>query len=259
MEELNDIKIDTIRPSKLVNRSEINEIDNFFLTLGLIFNDLKGLMIFYRHCEEKYLVQENEGLTFRNGELGGLKLQVHRLMIGLIREAIKYIHKKKDLIKSIDFKLIESKIHKNNLDKKILDDLIEKLTDLKKKSNYPSSINGYKKFWGKKKIGWFDPPFKHWLVGDLDIKINPELGIEFGGKFYVIKLFLKSEKITKDKLSQILSLMEYQLRKETDEEVIFCVLDVKNSKLYENAKGDFSYLPLLEGEAKSFETIWKAI
>ncbi len=116
MEELNDIKIDTIRPSKLVNRSEINEIDNFFLTLGLIFNDLKGLMIFYRHCEEKYLVQENEGLTFRNGELGGLKLQVHRLMIGLIREAIKYIHKKKDLIKSIDFKLIESKIHKNNLD-----------------------------------------------------------------------------------------------------------------------------------------------
>ena len=162
-----------------------------------------------------------------------------------------------DFYKALREEIID--IHKNNLDKKVLDHLIGKLTDLKKKTNYPLSINGYKKFWGKKKIEWFDPPFKHWLIGDLDIKINPELGIEFGGKFYVIKLFLKSEKITKDKLSQILSLMENQLRKETDEEIIFCVLDVKNAKLYENTKDDFSYLPLLEGEAKSFETIWKAI
>ncbi|WP_136668863.1 hypothetical protein [Flavobacterium sp. H122] len=166
-------------------------------------------------------------------------------------------HPASDFYKSLREEIID--VHKNNLDKKVLDDLIEKLTDLKKKTNYPLSISGYKKFWGKKKIEWFDPPFKHWLIGDLDIKINPELGIEFGGKFYVIKLFLKSEKITKDKLSQILSLMENQLRSETDDEVIFCVLDVKNAKLYENAKGDFSYLPLLEGEAKSFETIWKAL
>ena len=162
-----------------------------------------------------------------------------------------------DFYKALREEIID--VHKRKLDKNVLDDLIENLTDLKKKTNYPLSISGYKKFCGKKKIEWFDPPFKHWLIGDLDIKINPELGIEFGGKFYVIKLFLKSEKITKDKLSQILSLMENQLRSETDDEVIFCVLDVKNAKLYENAKGDFSYLPLLEGEAKSFEIIWKAI
>lgn len=162
-----------------------------------------------------------------------------------------------DFYKILREEIIE--IHKNNLDKKILDDLVEKLTDSKKKVNYPISIKGYKKFWGKKNIDWFDPPFKHWIIGDLDVKINPELGIEFGGKFYVIKLFLKAEKISKDKLSQILSLMENQLRESTVEEVVFCVLDVKNAKLYENDKGGFEYLPLLEGEAKSFETIWKAI
>ncbi|WP_431242556.1 hypothetical protein ACQ9BO_22455 [Flavobacterium sp. P21] len=97
------------------------------------------------------------------------------------------------------------------------------------------------------------------MTGDLDIKINPELGLSFDNKFYVIKLFLKADKISKDKLSQILSLMESQLRKETGDEIIFAVLDVKNSKLYENTKGDYTYLPLLEGEAKSFESIWKAI
>lgn len=125
--------------------------------------------------------------------------------------------------------------------------------------NYPVSIEGYKKFWGKKKIEWFDPPFYHWIIGDLDVKINPELGLSFDNKFYIIKLFLKADKISKDKLSQILSLMESQLRKEVGEDAIFAVLDVKNAKLYENVKGDFTYLPLLEGEAKSFESIWKAI
>jgi hypothetical protein len=115
MEELNNIKIDTLKPYKLIDKSKLNEIDNFFLTLGLIYNDLKGLVIFYRLSEEKYLVKEEEGLTFRNGELGGLKLQIYRLMIGLIRETIKFIYLKQSTIKSPKFKLIESKIHKNDL------------------------------------------------------------------------------------------------------------------------------------------------
>lgn len=162
-----------------------------------------------------------------------------------------------DFYKALREEIIEN--HKNNGEKKTLDNLLQKLTDSKKIVNYPTSIDGYKKFWGKKKIEWFDPPFYHWLTGDLDIKINPELGLAFDNKLYVIKLFLKADKISKDKLSQILSLMESQLRKEAGDEVIFAVLDVKNSKLFENAKGDFTYLPLLEGEAKSFESIWKAI
>lgn len=166
-------------------------------------------------------------------------------------------HPASDFYKALREEIIET--HKINGDKKSLDKLMQKLTDLKKKINYPISIDGYKKFWGKKKIEWFDPPFYHWLTGDLDVKINPELGLSFDNKFYVVKLFLKADKISKDKLSQILSLMESQLRKEAGDDVIFAVLDVKNAKLYENIKGDFTYLPLLEGEAKSFESIWKAI
>ncbi|OXA73922.1 hypothetical protein B0A67_02375 [Flavobacterium aquidurense] len=162
-----------------------------------------------------------------------------------------------DFYKALREEIIDT--HKNNDDKKRLDNLLQKLTDSKKIANYPSSIDGYKKFWGKKKTQWFNPPFYHWLTGDLDIKINPELGLAFDKKYYVIKLFLKADKISKDKLSQILSLMESQLRKEAGDQVIFAVLDVKNSKLYENTKDNFTYLPLLEGEAKSFESICKAI
>jgi len=39
-----------------------------------------------------------------------------------------------------------------------LDDIIPSLVDAKKIGNYQEIIDGYKKFWGKKAIGWFDPP-----------------------------------------------------------------------------------------------------
>ncbi|MFN8251090.1 MAG: hypothetical protein U0V75_04350 [Ferruginibacter sp.] len=150
-------------------------------------------------------------------------------------------------------------IHQNGESKAALNKLLDGLTDEKKIKNYPDAINGYKKFWGRKNFSWFSPPSKHWKVGDVDIKINPELGLEYEDKFIVVKLYLKAEKLTKDRVSQILSLLESQLRKKTEPEILFCVLDVKNAKLFINEEKDVSYLPLLKGEVRSFETIWKAI
>lgn len=93
----------------------------------------------------------------------------------------------------------------------------------------------------------------------MDVRINPELGLEYDGKFILAKLYLKSDKLSKDKISQILTLMESQLRKEVDEEVRMAVLDVKNAKLFVKEDEDISLLPLLDGEARSFEAIWKGI
>src|SRR5574343_1081404 len=101
MQELKNIKVDLIDPLKIIDKNNSNDIDNFFLTLGLIYNDLKGLIIFYRHCKEKYVIKkDNEGLTFKNSELAGLQLQIQRLMIGLVRETIKFIYKKRLIIES---------------------------------------------------------------------------------------------------------------------------------------------------------------
>jgi len=150
-------------------------------------------------------------------------------------------------------------VHRKDGSKAELNDLMNGLTDEKKIKNYPDAIAGYKKFWGNKKFTWFQPPAKHWKNGDVDIKINPELGLEYEDKFIVIKLYMKAEKLTKDRVTQILSLLESQLRKRVEPEVLFCVLDVKNAKLFINESKDSSFLPLLEGEVRSFETIWKAI
>lgn len=151
-------------------------------------------------------------------------------------------------------------IHKNKLAKEELDEILNSLTDDKKRANYPDLINGYKKFWGRKKIKWFKPPFKNWKIGELEIRINPELGLEYNGQFYVIKLFFKDDKIQKSQFDQIITLMEYQLRSKVNEpEIKFALLDIRKSKLYPQKDDSKELVPLLLGEAKSFVEIWKGI
>lgn len=151
------------------------------------------------------------------------------------------------------------KNHENGGGKKELNKITDSITDPKKIKNYNEALNGYKKFWGRKDITFFLPPHKHWIIGDVDIRINPELGLEYDNNYYVVKLYLKNDKLSKDKIDQILTLMESQLRKKVENEVKMAVLDVKNSKLYIKHDSDITLVSLLDGEAKSFESIWKSL
>lgn len=151
-------------------------------------------------------------------------------------------------------------IHKKGLSKDELDKVLDSLTDDKKKTNYPGLIEGYKKFWGRRKMRWFQPPYRNWKIGDLEIRINPELGLEYNGQFYVVKLFFKDEKIQRSQFDQILTLMEYQLRSKVNEpEIQFAILDIRKAKLYPQKGNSTELIPLLLGEAKSFIEIWKGI
>lgn len=151
-------------------------------------------------------------------------------------------------------------IHKKGQEKEELDNLLTTLTDDKKKANFPPLIEGYKKFWGRKKINWFQPPFKSWKIGDIEIRINPELGLEYNGQFYVVKLYFKDDKIQSYQINQILTLMEDQLRNKVNEpEVSFAILDIRKAKLYPQKDKSLELIPLLLGEAKSFAEIWRGI
>jgi hypothetical protein len=167
-------------------------------------------------------------------------------------------HPSKDFYKILRDGIIE--IHQGNGKKSDLDKILNELSNDVKIKNYPDIIRGYKKFWGRKDIQWFNPTTVHWKQGEVDINVNPELGLEYNGNFYIIKLYFKSDKLTKDRSGQILSLMESKLRKVVAvDEVLFAILDVRNSKLFINENKETIYLPLLDGELKSLEIIWKGI
>ena len=127
-----------------------------------------------------------------------------------------------------------------------------------KKENYAEAIDGYCKWWGKKKIVWVTPPRKTWAIGDIRIELNPELGLVYNGKIHYIKLFVTTNDILDKKHADlILTLMEKELREKVPEEAVFCVLDIKRGKLHEYKKGNNNLYSLLKGEAVSFETMWK--
>lgn len=149
-------------------------------------------------------------------------------------------------------------LHQNNKDKSELDKILNDLTDKKKINRYPALIESYKSFLGRKKIEWFEPPFKEWKINDLRIKLNPELGLEINDKLYVIKLYFKSDSLSQMKADLILLLMNTRLKKGDYKEATFAVLDIERKKLFEKTKLKKNHVPLLEGEALSFINIWNS-
>lgn len=83
--------------------------------------------------------------------------------------------------------------------------------------------------------------------------LNPEIGINWQGKKYMIKLYLKvNEMLDKRHADIILALMESELREKLDKEVEFGILDVRRGILFFHVDNDPRLLILLKSEGLEF-------
>jgi hypothetical protein len=151
------------------------------------------------------------------------------------------------------FREAVQELHMKDRDKKELSKIIGTLPD-KKIDNYNAMVTGYKKFLGTKKISWFEPPRKEWKYGGLEIPINPELGLLWNETKYLIKLYLKTDKPSKDRSASILALMKYAI---PAKDCVHALLDVRNSKVYFFEDSMLGLIPLVEAEATSLEHLLK--
>lgn len=149
------------------------------------------------------------------------------------------------------FREAVQEIHQTGVSKNDLLKTIGSLPD-NKIENYNKMVEGYKKFIGKKVCNWFKPPRKSWNIGNIIVPVNPELGLEWNNQKYIIKMYLKSEKPSKDRLASILALMKNTI---SENDYMYSVLDVRNSKLYIYEKEMDLLIPLVEAEAKALESI----
>lgn len=134
------------------------------------------------------------------------------------------------------YKIIRDKIiniHKHNLGKNAIDAILIDLLDIKKLNTYPILVHGYKKWWGRKNIEWYDPPNEIVQYGkNLELSINPELGLLINNNPYLIKLYFKSEALSKNKMDIILETMKLFLEDSCPENTIMGVLDIRESKIF---------------------------
>lgn len=161
-----------------------------------------------------------------------------------------------DFYKPIRDKIIE--IHEYDFPKKALFSFLSTITDHKKLQNYPRILEGYKKWWGRKELVWFKPPNNIFTDQNIGIMINPELGLSINNhKRYIIKLYLKSEKLTKFKVEVINYLMQVSLSNQCKNGEIMAVLDVRQSKIFEATTSfDNTIKALLSAELAYIANLW---
>ena len=142
------------------------------------------------------------------------------------------------------------------------EDLLELLEEVRDdvRDNYQLMINGFLKFWKPTRMKWFNPIKRIVHYGGLKMIINPEIGIEWQGSKYMVKLFLKAnEYLDKRHADIILAMMENELREKVDEGVRFAILDVRRGKIFSYANDNPRLLVLLRAESRSFADIWNGL
>jgi len=149
-------------------------------------------------------------------------------------------------------------IHKAGGSRNELAGILQGVSEKNRLSNYPAAITGYKKWWGKKELKWFQPPNELFSGSGVDVSINPELGLLINGERHLVKLYLKADKLTKARADLITGLMEEALGV-ASKDAKMSVLDVRNAKLFVGASASASFLPMIEAELAYIAKLWPSL
>lgn len=162
-----------------------------------------------------------------------------------------------DFYKPLRDRLIE--LHKGGKDRSALAELLAGINDQKKLTNYPSALNGYHKWWGKKTIRWFDPPRNLYGHAGVDVAINPELGLMVDGTRFVIKLYLKADPLSKLRVDLVTVLMEVALRSKCNPDDEIALLDMRQSKLFTLSAPIKTTRAVIDAELSYVAALWPNI
>ena len=104
--------LDDISPRLLVEDGQ--PLDDFFLVLSLIFNDLKGLLLWQNTLEDVYRPAPDSEKSAHAAEMAGMQMQLYRLLSGLIREFLAFLNENSEIVKSPAFQRILLRLSSDN-------------------------------------------------------------------------------------------------------------------------------------------------
>lgn len=122
-------------------------------------------------------------------------------------------------------------------------------------AHWAANADGYRRFMGRKKLVLRPiPKAVRWPSGDLSVSVNPEVALNINGKPHLIKLYFKSEPISKLRINSMLHL----LGEAFPERGTPTILDVRRGKTF-TPPIPATVGALLRGEAASFVQIWREL
>lgn len=148
-------------------------------------------------------------------------------------------------------------MHSKGLDTVVLDTLAETAIDPRERRIFPKLVGGYKKFLWQGKMTWFEPPMRDYPLGQISVRVNPEVGLLIDGRPHVIKLYFRGDPLSPQRTMVSNQLLANALSS-TWPGTGFAVLDVRRARL-------FPYRPkpeiglLLKAEAASLSTLYAGL
>jgi hypothetical protein len=159
-----------------------------------------------------------------------------------------------DFYKPLRDRIVE--IHKAGDPKSAMGGFMASVTDQKKRTNYPDAVNGYRKWWGQKALVWFVPPRAAYAQHGVEVIINPELGLEINSARHLVKLYFKTEPLSKLRVDIITRLMDNTLRPQCQKNEIMAVLDVRESKLFSCHAAAAIPMAVIDAELAYVGSLW---
>jgi hypothetical protein len=126
---------------------------------------------------------------------------------------------------------------------------------------YQAAMRGHAKYARGKEIRGFRAPTATWEVGELRVRVNPEVVLRIGATRYAVKLYFKAEPLSRGRAQALIALMEEELRPSVPDSTTFAVFDVPNAALrVADARSSLSDTQIaLRAEARAFIDIWRQV
>lgn len=149
--------------------------------------------------------------------------------------------------------------HQQGASKQQLLTHIGPVTDSKKVANYSAIQAGYRRWWGNKSLVWFSPPSGMFTAHGIDVRVNPELGLNVNGTPHLIKLYFKTEQLTKTRIDIITHLMQSNLARRAPAGCTMSVLDCRNHKLISPTVPIAGLGAVLDAELAYVAALWPQV
>ncbi len=102
-----------IEPYRIIDEKNNDPLDNFFLVLAVVYNDLKGTILFEKLIEDHYRKPPIEETTAHAGEYAGIFVQTGKIRIANTREFFKFLKQNEKVLLSYKFQGLLSKTSKD--------------------------------------------------------------------------------------------------------------------------------------------------
>ena len=100
-----------IKSERLIDSKKKDEIEDFFLTLGIFYNDLKSFTFYLVQMKNQFSHIDLNKISVETGEYYGMECQLQRLIAGTLHEFFDFLDEKKGILKTEEFHLLYKKLN----------------------------------------------------------------------------------------------------------------------------------------------------